>query len=88
MTSVITTPTVAGPPRSAVSREEPSDAMRSHDLERIRGEFTEMPGLVLTLPQAVRLWGLSAPRSERLLSALVSSGFLRCDAKGAYRRRR
>ena len=47
-----------------------------------------MPGLVLTLPQAGRLWGLSVQRSERLLSALVDSGFLVCDNTRAYRRRR
>lgn len=47
-----------------------------------------MPGLVLTLPQAGRLWRLSVRRSERLLSALVDSGFLVCDNTRAYRRRR
>lgn len=47
-----------------------------------------MPGLVLTLPQAGRLWGLSPRRTERLLSALVDAGFLVCDKTKAYRRRR
>jgi hypothetical protein len=47
-----------------------------------------MPGLVLTLPQAGRLWGLGVRRSERLLSVLVDSGFLVCDETRAYRRRR
>jgi hypothetical protein len=48
-----------------------------------------MPGLVLTLPQAGRLWGLSVRRSERLLWALVGSGFLVYDISArAYRRRR
>ena len=27
-------------------------------VERARGEFLEMPGLRLTIPQAARLWGL------------------------------
>lgn len=28
------------------------------DGDRVRGEFLEMPGLRLTMPQARRLWGL------------------------------
>ena len=47
----------------------------------------EMPGLVLTLPQAARLWGLSESRSALLLSMLVEAGFLICDKKTVYRRR-
>jgi hypothetical protein len=69
-------------------RGERADVLSSRDCERIRSEYTEMPGLVLTLPQAARLWGLTARRTERLLSALVSSGFLLCDKKRSYRRRR
>jgi hypothetical protein len=73
---------------SEVARREQSDAQTSSDLSRIRREYAEMPGLVLTLPQAARLWALSAPRSEALLSALVRSGFLVCDRTRVYRRRR
>ena len=46
-----------------------------------------MPGLVLTLPQAARLWDLSESRSALLLSMLVETGFLICDKKTVYRRR-
>jgi hypothetical protein len=53
---------------------------------RIRAEFVEMPGLTLTLPQATRLWGLSAAQSQRLLSDLVAAGFLMVDSRGSYRR--
>jgi hypothetical protein len=73
---------------SEVARREQLDAQTSSDLSRIRREYAEMPGLVLTLPQAARLWALSAPRSEALLSALVRSGFLVCDRTRVYRRRR
>jgi hypothetical protein len=55
--------------------------------QRIRGEFTEMPGLTLTVPQAARLWSLDISQSQRLLSELVSTGFLMRDSRGAYRRR-
>jgi hypothetical protein len=54
---------------------------------RIRAEYQEMPGLTLTVPQAARLWSLSAPESLGLLSELVDTGFLIRDRKGAYRRR-
>jgi DNA-binding IclR family transcriptional regulator len=57
-------------------------------IERVQAEYAEMPGLSLTLPQAARLWALSAPQTERLLSTLVESGFLRCNRNGLYRRRR
>lgn len=72
-----------------VARRTRSDDLALNDIVRIRREYLDMPGLVLTLPQAGRLWGLSVRRSERLLSALVDSGFLVCDNNTrAYRRRR
>ena len=46
-------------------------------LRRVRGEYLEMPGLVLTVEQAGRLWGVDAPTSRRLLDALVERAFLR-----------
>ena len=46
-------------------------------LSRVRGEYLEMPGLVLTVEQAGRLWGVDAPTSRRLLDALVERDFLR-----------
>ncbi len=64
-----------------------SDAITSSVVQRIRGEYTEMPGLTLTVRQAARLWGLEIPQSQRLLSELVESHFLVADASGAYRRR-
>ena len=72
----------------AECRAEPPDALTSNAIERMRAEYVEMPGLSVTLLQAARLWGLSTPRSERLLSTLVDSGFLLCNREGLYRRRR
>ena len=83
-----TTATISETDVPNVPRREPSDALTSRDLARIRSEYIEMPGLVLTLPQAARLWGLNVRRSERLLAELVACGFLSCDKKKAYRRRR
>jgi hypothetical protein len=44
---------------------------------RIVGEFLDMPGLSLTIPQACRLWGIDRPRCEHVLDVLLGSGFLR-----------
>jgi hypothetical protein len=44
---------------------------------RIIGEFLEMPGLSVTIPQACRLWSIDQPRCERILGTLQGSGFLR-----------
>ncbi len=55
-------------------------------VERVRGEFLEMPGLRLTLPQAARLWGLDLPSCEEVLEVLVRSSFLRRTPSGAVTR--
>jgi hypothetical protein len=46
-------------------------------VDRVRGEFVEMPGLELTLPQAVRLWTLGADDCRYVIDALVDVGFLK-----------
>ena len=71
---------------SSVHADTP-DTITSSIVQRIRGEYTEMPGLTLTVRQAARLWGMGIPQSQRLLSELVDSRFLVADASGAYRRR-
>lgn len=53
-------------------------------LQRIRGEFLEMPGLRLTAAQAERLWGLDRETCSSLLAALVDASFLRQTRDGAY----
>jgi hypothetical protein len=50
-------------------------------LRRVRGEFMEMPGLRLNLPQAQRLWALVARRCEAVLKALVEGGVLACTQR-------
>lgn len=56
-------------------------------LQRIRGEFLEMPGLGLTEAQAMRLWSLDAATCRRALGDLCASGFVTLTAGGVYRRR-
>ncbi len=51
-------------------------------VERARGEFLEMPGLRLTIPQAARLWGLDTDSCSRIIETLVGSSFLRWTPDG------
>ena len=53
-------------------------------LRRVRGEYGEMPGLNLTLPQAQRLWGLDTCACEAVLRNLVDAHFLRRTPKGTF----
>ena len=55
-------------------------------LQRIQGEFVEMPGLRLTAPQAQRLWGLERDVCDALLAALVDAKFLSQNRDGAFMR--
>ncbi len=52
-------------------------------IDRIRGEFEEMPGLVLTLPQAARFFGIDQELARSVMERLVSSAFLRRTSGGA-----
>jgi hypothetical protein len=59
--------------------------MRVEDvLQRIQGEYLEMPGLRLTTAQAQRLWGLERDVCEALLAALVDTKFLYRTRDGAF----
>jgi hypothetical protein len=53
-------------------------------LRRVQGEYMEMPGLRLTLPQAQRLWGLDSTACDALLGALVDAKFLFRTRDGAF----
>jgi hypothetical protein len=53
-------------------------------LDRIRGEYREMPGLRLTLAQAQRLWQVDRTECESALEALLQEGFLAVTADDAY----
>lgn len=53
-------------------------------LERIRGEFLEMPGLKLTPAQACRLWNANEAVCREALGALIAEGFLLQTPSGAF----
>lgn len=55
-------------------------------LQRIRGEYLEMPGLRLTLEQAQRLCGVDRALCQRVLVTLVEARFLRANANGTCAR--
>ena len=53
-----------------------------HDIDanlllRVYGEYVEMPGLQLTVPQASRLWNVNLALSAQVLDRLVDAAFLR-----------
>ena len=61
----------------AISDTAPPRAVPTNQLLfRVMGEFDEMPCLRLTLPQAMRLWGLDRDMCEAVLNALIEAHFL------------
>jgi DNA-binding IclR family transcriptional regulator len=69
----------------SLQRVERRDVVRrAAVVRRIAAEFREMPGLVLSVPQASRLLGLDEGACERILAALVRDGLLRRRPGGAY----
>ena len=57
------------------------------EIDRIRSEYEEMPGLNLTLGQAARFWQLDRGQCESLLESLVRDGFLAHSRSGYVRLR-
>ena len=51
---------------------------------RVRGEYREMPGLSLTVPQAQRLWGLDDSTCQTLFERLLETRFLRRTRYGRF----
>jgi hypothetical protein len=56
-------------------------------IERVRGEFLEMPGMQLTTAQAARLFGLDATACKHVIDVLVQASFLRWTPAGTIVRR-
>ena len=76
----------AAPLGECASREIPRFDHSPEDsilYARIRSEFLEMPGLVLTLEQAARLFNLERDRCARALKALVEMKVL-ASTGGAF----
>ena len=56
-------------------------SLRDELVERVYGEFHEMPCLRLTAAQAQRLFGLRADICERILAGLVADRWLACESE-------
>jgi len=65
----------------SVTRSSPSEAVL---IERIRGEYLEMPGLRLTLPQAQRLFGLDPAACALVFETLTRERFLTRGHDGRF----
>ena len=50
----------------------------------IRAEYSESPGLQLTMAEAQRLWNLDRSRCETILDVLEAENFLRRTRAGRY----
>ena len=57
---------------------------RQRLLNRIRVEYAEMPGLSLTVAEALRFFALREDICTRVLGELADTAYLRRDANGAY----
>jgi hypothetical protein len=55
-------------------------------LERVRGEYLQMPGLSLTVQEAQRLCGIEQTLCKTVLDSMVSTRFLCVTPDGTYAR--
>lgn len=76
------TGTIQEPCTVTVLRSSTDDAL----VRRVRGEYREMPGMRLTIDQAMRLWMLDRKTCSDVLSSLVAAQFLARDHDGRYMR--
>ena len=55
-------------------------------LRRVRSEYCEMPGMRLTMDQAMRLWTLDRQTCTSVLNSLIATHYLELDGSGRYRK--
>jgi DNA-binding IclR family transcriptional regulator len=63
---------------------EPKTERIRHLIGRVHAEYSEMPGLSVTMPQAQRLFGIDPQTCAAVLNTLIVRGFLRRTPKGTY----
>jgi len=68
------------------TQESGQPALHAMLLNRLRGQYLEMPGLALTTSQVQRLCGVDGSICKALLDALVDAHFLCLTLDGKYRR--
>ena len=73
---------------ASARRAKPKTIAALHELiQKIEGEYRQMPGLSVTAPQAQRLWGLDSMSCGFVLMTLIQRGVLRHTASGTFVRR-
>ena len=78
-------PTLHRPDRRSCVRGSINGEPHRRPLERmILGTYAEMPGLLLKLPQAARLFGLRQETCRVVLEDLTLRRMLRCTEDGQY----
>jgi hypothetical protein len=65
-----------------MSAEEVSVTSDPRLVERVLGEYREMPGLALTIDQACRLWDCDERTVRRIADVLVKAKVLRWSQDG------
>ena len=58
--------------------------LRNEQIDQIRSEYREMPGLRLTFEQMLRLWQLDRRTGRVLLKSLLDTRFLEATSDGRY----
>jgi hypothetical protein len=74
-------------PQAVRSTEVRATSAIGAAIVRVAGEYREMPGLSLTLPQAARLLGLERSTCELVLAHLIDRRVLKRAPNGTYIRR-
>lgn len=54
-------------------------------LRRVRGDYRDMPGMRLTIDQAMRYWMIDRTTCTSIFDSLVAARFLERDPTGRYR---
>ena len=76
---------ISTPTSEPARRTKPQTTAALHQLlQRIEGEYREMPGLCLTASQAQRLWGLDTTTCTFVLMTLIQRGILKRTPGGTY----
>jgi hypothetical protein len=69
---------------TAVTDTAPRATTIRNMLQRVQGEYRDMPGLKLTEAQAQRLLGIDCDTCAVVLTTLIERRFLRRTANGLY----
>src|SRR5713226_4628789 len=75
---------LVSPRNQAAMITSPGSAPLAGLLQRVREQYSEMPGLTLTKPQAMRLFGVAPSVCAAMFRALVMENFLSRTGEGVF----